>query len=161
MRSLILACLMATPAIAQDAFVESRTLTPELAARMAEAARQSCRDAGYQVGVTVVDRSGVPQVFLSDRYAGLHVYDSSRRKAWTAAGFRMSTAELATATEPGAEASGIRQLDAPLALGGGLPVMAGDGDLVAAIGVSGAPSPSADEVCAQAGIDAIEMDIAF
>jgi uncharacterized protein GlcG (DUF336 family) len=160
-RTAALACLLALPAAAQDAFVDARTLTPELAERMAFAARDACRAAGYQVGVTVVDRGGHPQVFLSDRYAGLQVYETSRRKAWTAVSFRMSTADLAAATQPGQPGFGIRQLDGPLALAGGLPVMAGDGALVAGIGVSGAPSPDADEVCARAGIDAIEMDIAF
>ena len=161
MRYVLLACLLALPAAAQDPFVESRSLAPEIAERMAAAARQACRDRGYQVGVTVVDRAGVPQVFLGDRYAGLHVFDTSRRKAWTAVSFRMATSDLAQATQPGGEAFGIRQLDAPLALGGGLPVQAGDGTLVAGIGVSGAPSPSEDEICAQAGVDEIAMDIAF
>jgi uncharacterized protein GlcG (DUF336 family) len=160
-RILAAAALLATPAVAQDVFVEGRSLAPEVAERMAQAARTACREAGYQVGVTVVDRAGVPQVFLGDRFAGPHVFETSRRKAWTAVSFRMSTGDLATATAPDGDAFGIRQLDEPLALGGGLPVEAGDGTLVAGIGVSGAPSPDADEVCAQAGIDEIAMDIAF
>jgi uncharacterized protein GlcG (DUF336 family) len=40
-------------------------------------------------------------------------------------------------------------------------IVAGDGDVVAGIGVSGAPSPALDDVCAEAGIAEIEMDIAF
>jgi uncharacterized protein GlcG (DUF336 family) len=161
MRGLALAMMVAVPAAGQEAFVESLALVPELAERMAAAARAACRAQGFQVGVTVVDRAGVPQVFLGDRYAGLHVYETSRRKAWTAVSFRMATSALAAATQPGEPAFGIRQLEAPLALGGGLPVEAGDGSLVGAIGVSGAPSPEADEVCAQAGIDDISMEIAF
>lgn len=161
MRALLLACFLAAPAAAQDVFVDARVLAPEFAERMAAVARQACRDRGYQVGVTVVDRAGVPQVFLGDRFAGLHVFETSRRKAWTAVSFRISTADLAATTQPGQPAFGIRQLDGPLALGGGLPVEAGDGTLVAGIGVSGAPSPDEDEVCAQAGIDAIAVDIAF
>ncbi len=160
-RAAAIATLLAAPAAAQDVFVDSRVLAPEIVERMAAAARQACRDAGYQVGVTVVDRSGVPQVFLGDRFAGLHVFETSHRKAWTAVSFRMATSDLATATAPGEPSFGIRQLAEPLALGGGLPVESGDGALVAGIGVSGAPSPEADEVCAQAGIDEIEMDIAF
>lgn len=161
MRALLLACTLALPAAAQDAFVDARNLTPELAERMAAAARADCRDRGYQVGVTVVDRAGVPQVFLGDRYAGLHVFETSRRKAWTAVSFRMATSDLADATQPDTASFGIRQLGEVLALGGGLPVEAGDGTLVAGIGVSGAPSPDEDEVCARAGIAEIEMDIAF
>jgi len=33
--------------------------------------------------------------------------------------------------------------------------------MVAGIGVSGAPGPDLDDVCAQAGIDAVEDQIAF
>ena len=160
MRMLALLLATALPAAAQDAFVEAKVLTPEMAQRMAEAAMSACRGEGYQVGVTVVDRSGVPQVFLRDRFAGPHVYETSRRKAWTAVSFRSPTSDLAAATQAGSEASGIRELTETLALGGGLPVDAA-GTLVAGIGVSGAPSPAADDDCAQAGIDAIAADIAF
>lgn len=144
-----------------DVFVESRVLTPELAQQMAEAAMISCRDSGYQVGVTVVDRSGIPQVFLRDRFAGMHVYETSRRKAWTAVSFRTSTSELAASTEAGQTSSGIRHLAEALPLGGGLVVYEGNGSIVAGIGVSGAPGPDLDEVCAEAGIAAIEDQIAF
>ena len=119
-----------------------------------------CREQGYQVGVTVVDRFGVPQVFLRDRFAGPHTLETSRRKAWTAVSFRTPTTDLSDVTQPGEDAYGIRQLSEALALGGGLSVDAA-GSTVAGIGISGAPTPEADEACAQAGIDAIAADIAF
>jgi uncharacterized protein GlcG (DUF336 family) len=121
----------------------------------------SCEERGYQVGVTVVDRFGKPQVYLKTRYAGLHVYDTSRRKAWTAVSFRTSTSELAKQTQAGSEASGIRLLGQALPLGGGLVVFSGEGSIVAGIGVSGAPGPALDEMCAQFGVDAIQDAIAF
>jgi uncharacterized protein GlcG (DUF336 family) len=108
-----------------------------------------------------VDRFGQPQAYLKNRYAGLHVYDTSRRKAWTAVSFRTSTSALAEQTKAGSDASAIRLLDHALPLGGGLVVYSGEGSIVAGIGVSGAPGPELDEVCAQDGIDAIEDDIAF
>jgi uncharacterized protein GlcG (DUF336 family) len=157
------ACCIGTVATAQDdgAFVTFQVLKPEVALEMAEVAMKTCRDQGYQVGVTVVDRFGVPQVFLRDRFAGLHVYETSRRKAWTAVSFRTNTTDLDRATSPGEISQGIRQLSEALPLGGGLMVETGAGDLVGGIGVSGAPSPEADDVCAQAGIDAISVQIAF
>jgi uncharacterized protein GlcG (DUF336 family) len=157
------ACCIGTVATAQDdgAFVSFQVLKPEVALEMAEVAMQTCRDQGYQVGVTVVDRFGIPQVFLRDRFAGLHVYETSRRKAWTAVSFRTNTTDLDRATGPGEISQGIRQLSEALPLGGGLMVETGAGDLVGGIGVSGAPSPEADDVCAQAGIDAVSDQIAF
>ena len=124
------------------------------------AAMVSCEERGYQVGVTVVDRFGQPQAYLKNRYAGLHVYDTSRRKAWTAVSFRTSTSALAEQTKAGSNASAIRLLDHALPLGGGLVVYSGEGSIVAGIGVW-CPGPELDEVCAQDGIDAIEDDIAF
>ncbi|MBJ6371415.1 GlcG/HbpS family heme-binding protein [Sedimentitalea arenosa] len=154
---------LALPAAAQDdgAFVDFQVLKPEVAQTMAEAAMIACRDAGYQVGVTVVDRFGIPQVFVRDRFAGVHVYETSRRKAWTAVSFRTSTTELAESTQAGETASGIRHLSEALPLGGGLVVYEGGGSIVAGIGVSGAPGPELDDVCAEAGIAAIEDQIAF
>jgi uncharacterized protein GlcG (DUF336 family) len=154
---------LAAPAAAQEdgAFVTFRVLKPEVALQMAEAAMEACRAEGYQVGVTVVDRFGVPQVFIRDRFAGLHVYEVSRRKAWTAVSFRTDTTDLDRATNPGEISQGIRNVSEALPLGGGLMVQTGAGDLVGGIGVSGAPGPDLDDVCAQAGIDAVEDQIAF
>jgi len=163
--ALALACLAALPlpAAAQDdgALVTFQVMTPETALKAAQAAMSSCADAGYQVGVHVVDRFGVPQVFLRDRFAGPHVYETSFRKAWTSASFGESTLDLDMNTRPDTISSGIRQLSVALPLGGGLPIEEGGGSLVGGIGVSGAPSPEADDTCAQAGIDAIFDDIAF
>ena len=160
---LLAALTLGVPARAQDdgAYVTFQVLKPELALRMAEAAMTSCRDAGYQVGVTVVDRFGVPQVFLRDRFAGAHVYETSRRKAWTAVSFRGGTSELDLATRPGTISAGVRYISEALPLGGGLIVESGEGSIVAGIGVSGAPSPEFDDDCANAGITAIEDEIAF
>lgn len=152
-----------TPAVADDtnAFVEFQVLKPEVAQQMADAALLACRQAGYQVGVTVVDRFGLPQVFVRDRFAGAHVYETSRRKAWTAVSFRTSTTDLAETTKAGEISSGIRHLSEALPLGGGLVVYEGGGSIVAGIGVSGAPGPDLDDVCAEAGIAAIADQIAF
>ncbi len=166
MRSLILSLgllALTAPAHAQDdgPFVTFQVLKPELALEMAQAALTTCRSQGYQVGVTVVDRFGVPQVFLRDRYAGAHVIETSERKAWTAVSFRTDTTDLDQTTQPGTISAGIRQISQALPLGGGLMVVSGDGSLVAGIGVSGAPGPDLDDDCAAAGIAAIEDEIAF
>ena len=148
-------------AVAEDAFVTHQTITPELANTMAIAAMDSCREKGAQVGVTVTDRFGLPQAFIRDRFAGPHVYETSRRKAWTSITFKGATTELSEATGVDKTSYGIRFLTEALPLGGGLPVLNGEGSMVAAIGVSGAPTPEMDEECAADGIAAIEDEIAF
>jgi uncharacterized protein GlcG (DUF336 family) len=151
----------ARPAAAQDALVDFQALAPAVALKAAQAALDHCTEAGYQAGIHVTDRWGVPQVFLRARFAGAHVYETSMRKAWTAASFGDPTTMLEANTRPDNNTNAIRDLSMALALGGGLPIESGDGALVGAIGVSGAPTPEADDECAQAGIDAIFDDIAF
>lgn len=151
----------ATPAAApEEATFASRSLTPEAALKAAQAALRKCRADGFQVAVAVVDRSGMLQALLRDRYAGAHTPETAQGKAWTAVSFRTGTGDLATETQPGKPSSGIRQLPRVVAVGGGL-MIEGGGTLLGGIGVSGAPGGNLDEVCARAGIAAIQSDLEF
>ena len=155
--ALLLGCL-AFSAHAQEATFAVRVLTPETALKAAQAALKSCRERGYQATVAVVDRMGVVQVLLRDRFAGPHTTDMATAKAYTAASFRTNTTELAEATQAGRPASGIRNRPGVAAVGGGMMIEAG-GTLLGAIGVSGAPGGREDDACAAAGIAAIREDI--
>ena len=135
-------------------------MTPETALAAAQAAMAFCRNAGYQVAVAVVDRSGVLQVLLRDRLAGAHTVEVAPQKAWTAASVRTSTTAFAAETQPGKPMSGLRGLPRFMAVGGGLMIEAG-GSLLGGIGVSGAPGGDADEACAAAGLKAIADDLEF
>jgi uncharacterized protein GlcG (DUF336 family) len=145
---------------AQDApgIYVARMLTPETALAAAQAALDYCRKAGWQVAVTVVDRSAVPLVVLRDRYAGFHTLDVSQGKARTAVSFKTPTGQLAERTQAGKPESGIRSIPGVVMVGGGLPVEAA-GSIVGGIGVSGAPGGESDERCAEAGIKAIEEQL--
>ena len=78
-----------------DATFNIRGMTPETALKAAQAALNSCRGTGYQVAVAVVDRMGIVQVLLRDRFAGAHTPRMARSKAWTAVSFRTNTSVLA------------------------------------------------------------------
>ena len=161
MKKIIIAILIScSPVIAAegDAFVEFKVLKPEVAIKAAVSAMIFCREEGYQVGVTVVDRFGLTQAFVKSRYAGLHVQETATRKAWTSVSFRTPTLSLDENTQPGKEAFGIRFISIPLPLGGGVPIEY-EGSIVAGIGVSGAPGTDIDDKCARAGIDAIEDEL--
>jgi uncharacterized protein GlcG (DUF336 family) len=145
---------------AEDATFAVRMMTVETALHAARTALEECRKAGFQVAVAVVDRAGLAQVVLRDRYAGAHTPEMALDKAWTAVSFRMSTAALAEATEAGKPASGIRQRPRVAAVGGGV-VIEGAGAVLGAIGVSGAPGGERDEACARAGIAAVQQQIDF
>ena len=157
---LLLLAFAPIAAHAQQGVFTTKSMTPEVALSAARAALEHCRKAGYQVAVAVVDRSGVPQVMLRDRFAGTHTVRVAIDKAWTAASFKISTSALARETQGGMPMSGLRNQPRVLAVGGGLPIEAG-GSLFGAIGVSGAPGGEADDACAAAGIKAIADAIEF
>lgn len=144
----------------EASFTSFRVLKPELAIEAAQAAMGDCRQKGYQVAVSVADRFGILQVTIRDQLAGPHTPDTAYRKAWTSVSFRSETSALSKLTEAG-EAWAIRNVTGALPLGGGVRIAAGDGDMVGAIGVSGAPSGTKDEACAKAGIAAISSKIEF
>lgn len=145
---------------AQDGTYGVRLLTPEAALRAAQGALAKCRAEGYQVAVAVVDRSGIVQVVLRDRFAGPHTPDMAVSKAWTAVTFRTNTTPLAGETQAGKPMSGIRNRPGVAAVGGGRIIEAA-GTLLGGIGVSGAPGGERDDACADAGIAAIRDAIEF
>jgi len=144
----------------EDGLFTSQSLTPETALVAASAALENCRSQGFQVAVAVVDRMGTLQVLIRDRYAGAHTADTARDKARTAASFRTNTSEMVEVTQAGQPQSGVRQVPGVLMIGGGMMIEAA-GSLVGAIGVSGAPGGELDDICAAAGIEAIEDLIGF
>jgi uncharacterized protein GlcG (DUF336 family) len=155
-----LSCASAAPLHAQEALVTYKSLNPEVALELARAALADCRRRDYQVAVAVVDRFGITQVMLRDRFAGPHTPATAAGKAWTAVTFRTNTTELNAASQPGSMQAGVRDLPGAVVIGGGVMVESG-GSLVGAIGVSGAPGGDADEACAKAGIEAIRDKLDF
>ncbi|MES9811438.1 MAG: heme-binding protein [Candidatus Thiodiazotropha sp.] len=133
--------------------VSVKRLALESANRIALGAIEACRKQGIQIGVTVVDRDGTVQAVMRDTVAAQITVPISRMKAFTAANFNAATSVLKSrANTP------IGQIDGLVMSAGGLPVQAG-GQLLGAVGVSGAPSGETDEACAQAGIDTIIDDL--
>jgi uncharacterized protein GlcG (DUF336 family) len=145
---------------AEDALVAYKSLSPELALDLARAALNECRKRGYQAAVAVVDRFGITQVMLRDRFAGAHTPATAAGKAWTAASFRINTTELVASTQPGMPQAAVRNLPGAVILGGGILIEAG-GSMVGAVGVSGGPGGDADDACANAGIEAVRDRLDF
>ena len=157
---LAVALFVAAPARAQDALVTHKSLSPELALDLARAALGECRKRGYQVAVAVVDRSGVTQVMLRDRFAGAHTPPRRQAKPGPLSSFRTNTTQLVASTQPGMPQAAVRNLpgvgcsrrrshdrSARRAAGRGRRV--------------GAPGGDADEACAKAGIEAVRDKLDF
>ena len=100
-------------AMAQDATFATKSLTPETAFVAAKTALDVCRRNGYQVTVEIVDRAGITQVVMRDRFAGPHTIDVATNKAWTASSMRMSTTAFGLETQAGKAMSGLRSASTP------------------------------------------------
>ena len=137
------------PASAQ-AVMASKLLTAAAANAMVMGALEQCQKDGYKVSAAVVDRGGNLLAFVRDPTAGPHTAESSRRKAFTAATFGMTSAAFYTLTA-NAAAAGLKDLTGVFALAGGVPIKLGS-DVLGGIGVGGAPGGEKDEACASAGL---------
>ena len=159
-RSVVLAvAIFASGANAQEGTFAVRHLTPETALKAAQAVLAACRADGFQIAVAVVDRSGVAQIVLRDRFAGPHTVGVAIDKADTAITLRQDTLAIAQLSQSG-EMSGLRNFPRIVAVGGGV-VVEGGGTIFGGIGVSGAPGGAADDKCAKAGLAAIVDEITF
>jgi len=139
----------------QPVMVEIKKLSMDTALTIAKTAIDACREEGVQVSVTVVDRGGHPQVVLRDVLAMDLSLEVSYRKAYTAMTFTSPTSALeGRFTGP----FSVGKVDNVLLSAGGVPIQA-SGETVGGVGVSGAPSGETDEMCAQAGVAAVEMDL--
>ena len=151
------AVFFAFPAQAADVpvIVEIPRLTVEAAEKMARAALDACRKEGIQIGVTVVDRSGDPMAVLRDTLAPRITLEISKQKANTAVNFNAATSAMENRfTQP----FSVGKIDGLVFSAGGLPIEAA-GNIIGAIGISGAATGAQDEACAKAGIQAIQFEL--
>src|SRR6266568_1866115 len=133
--AMALATALWSPANAQG-LVTERNVSLAMAQTVANAAMEKCKEMGFRVSVTVVDRAGLPIVMLRGDGAGLHTPEGSDRKAYTARTFRAPSADFVKRMLNDPTAVGSKEYTRVLALAGGLPIKVGD-DVVGAVGVSG------------------------
>lgn len=158
MNRLIALALLGLPLLAQaeaPAVIKIPRLTLEAAEKLAQASVAACRKQGIQVGVTVVDRSGDAMVFLRDTLAPRVTIEISRQKAFTAVNFNAPLSLLENRfTKP----FSVGKVDGLVFSAGGIPIEAA-GNIVGAVGVSGAATGEQDEACAREGLKAIAFDL--
>jgi uncharacterized protein GlcG (DUF336 family) len=147
-----LVAVTATRALAAEALpTETHKLLPAaLAVEAAQTAIATCKGQGYNVAVSITDRMGLPQLLIVGDGAGALSREVARRKAYTSAQLRVSTADFAKRVAGGGFNPAVfdNQL---VTAAGGLPIKVGN-ETIAGIGVSGAPGGDKDEACAQTGL---------
>ena len=149
--ALAISAALSTAALAQG-LVTQKNISLAMAQTIAQAALAQCESMGFKVSVAVVDRGGQTIVMLRGDGAGLHTPEGAERKAYTARTFSQPSADFVKRLSERPDTVGSRQYTRVLALGGGLPIKAGN-EVVGAVGISG--SPGKDDVCSQAGIDKV------
>jgi uncharacterized protein GlcG (DUF336 family) len=148
-----LAACSSVDAMAADPLLTEtfKILPVTLAIEAAEAAMASCRGQGYNISVAIVDRAGDLRLLVVGEGASSLSRALSRRKAYTSAMRRTTTADLAKqVATPGAFNPTLYDTRMVTALGG-VPIKVGN-ETIGAIGVSGAPGGDKDEACANAGL---------
>src|SRR3984893_3477807 len=113
-----------------------KVLPLTLAVEAAQAAIAACKADGFAVTAAVVDRAGNLQVLLAGDGVSVLSRDITRRKAYTAAGRRIMTTELAKAiAAPGAFNPTLYDTQMVTA-GGGVPIKVGN-QVIGGIGIGG------------------------
>ena len=122
------------------------------------AARTEAQSNQWAVTIVVVDDGGHPLALERlDGCAPASAYIATEKARTSALGRRESKGY-----EEMVNGGRVAFLSAPLltSLEGGVPIMV-DGQVIGAVGVSGAPGGDEDEACAKAGIDAIRDKLDF
>lgn len=146
--------LLAGAAGAQGVRTE-KNISLELANQLASATVAACAANGYAVAATVVDRAGVVRTVQRADNAGPHSLGSAQQKAFTSASAKNTTLAMMEAAQKNPGSANLVHLPGFLLLGGGVPIKVGN-ETIGGLGVGGAPSGAADEVCAMAGLEKIK-----
>ncbi|EDX5785225.1 heme-binding protein [Salmonella enterica] len=156
--SAILLGSMVSTAGAATGVLNQKNLSLDLADKVAQNTLQACAKDGYNVAVTLVDRSGTPLLMKRMDNAGPHTVEASRMKAFTALTTKNLTGNVMKGAQSNAGAANLRYIPDFLLLAGGVPVKVGD-QVIGAVGVGGAPGGNFDEACALAGVKSIESEL--
>jgi uncharacterized protein GlcG (DUF336 family) len=141
--------------------VKKYGISHELAQNMVNAALAKARQLGVTENVAILDDGGNLKAFARMDGASVPTIEIAQRKAYTAL-FGVSTQDFFNFIQGDPSLlAGIPTLPRVAAWGGGFPIQV-DGDIVGAIGVSGAPKVENDVDCAKAALalvpDAVPTD---
>jgi uncharacterized protein GlcG (DUF336 family) len=141
--------------------VKKHSISSELAQKMVNAAVAKAREIGVTENVAILDDGGNLKAFSRMDGAPIPTIEMAQNKAYTAL-LGVSTQDFFNFIKGDPSLlAGIPTLSRVAAWGGGFPIKV-DGEVVGAIGVSGAPTVQNDVDCAKAALalvsDAVAAD---
>ena len=137
-----------------------RFLSLDLAMDAANEAIRVCREKGWPVSVSIVDAVGNIKLQAKGDFSAIHTKDASFRKAYTTVAYAplfhfTKLSEWVAALKTNPFASTYATLPNIYLLPGAVAIKDGN-EVIAAIGVGGAPGGDKDEICAEAGLAKIK-----
>ena len=138
--------------------LHKHSVSSELAQKMVNAAVAKARELGVTENVTILDDGGNLKAFSRMDGAPIPTIEMAQNKAYTAL-LGVSTKDFFNfiQSDPSLLA-GIPALSRIAAWGGGFPIKV-DGEIVGAIGVSGAPTVQNDIDCARAALAVVSDEV--
>ena len=131
--------------------VKKHSISHELARKMVDEAVAKAREIGVSENVAILDDGGNLKAFIRMDGAPIPTVEMAQNKAFTAL-LGVSTQEFFNFIKGDPSLlAGIPTLARVAAWGGGFPIKV-NGEVVGAIGVSGAPTVQNDEDCAKAAL---------
>ena len=141
--------------------IKKHSISSELAQEMVDEAVAKARELGVSENVTILDDGGNLKAFSRMDGAPIPTIEMAQNKAYTAL-LGVSTQDFFNLIKGDPSLlAGVPTLARVAAWGGGFPIKV-DGEIVGAIGVSGAPAVQNDVDCARAALalvsDAVAAD---
>ena len=130
-------------------------LSLSMAKKMADSCERLAIKEGWKMNIAVVDNGANLKFFIRQDDSFLKSVELAQQKAITSAGLPFSTKAIA---EIATKLPGVALIPGVSIIEGGLPILTAKGQLIGAIGVSGATAEQ-DGICAQAALDAIKNDL--
>jgi uncharacterized protein GlcG (DUF336 family) len=131
--------------------IKKHSISFELAQKMVDAAVAKAREIGVSENVAILDDGGNLKAFSRMDGAPIPTIEMAQNKAYTAL-FGISTQDFFNFIKGDPSLlAGVPTLARMAAWGGGFPIKV-DGEVVGAIGVSGAPAVQNDVDCAKAAL---------
>jgi uncharacterized protein GlcG (DUF336 family) len=138
--------------------VKKHTISSELAQKMVNAAVAKARELGVTENVAILDDGGNLKVFSRMDGTPIPTIEMAQNKAYTAL-FGVSTQDFFNFIQGDPSLlAGVPTLARMAAWGGGFPIEV-DGEIVGAVGVSGAPTVQNDVDCARAALAVVSDEV--
>ncbi|TDJ81755.1 GlcG/HbpS family heme-binding protein [Campylobacter volucris] len=140
MKKIIFLCLFLGVSLMAKSFelVKEPVLTTQMVEGILDLAKKEAKKNGFNVSITIVDKSGQILAVLRDEKAGVHTLSASYKKAYTANSQKRETAVIFQGVKEGKIPEDIRYLDDKFSImPGGIPIEV-DGVIIGGIGVGGA-----------------------